>query len=234
MWVYGISFSINNQQVVRHVVEAFDFKDREMPPHGPGLFGAAHSHDPEFPDDAWNLYSMIERVTALNSIEPENSRNIFTPHVYRCAPNHDILSDADQELIVEVRFTSPVIIRKLMVIGGAEVEHHPSHVKCYVNREGIDFTNVESFQPTQQFDLPVNVEGTAEILTPSSFSNIMTLVFYFPTNCGSDVTILRYIGMQGEHTHYRREAVDTVYEVLCTGQDILQPEDAVGGHSHMH
>jgi hypothetical protein len=30
---------------------------------------------------------------------------------------------------------------------------------------------------------------------------------------------------------YRREAVDTVYEVLCTGSDIIQPE---GSHTHSH
>ena len=43
-------------------------------------------------------------------------------------------------------------------------------------------------------------------------------------------------GLQGEHTHFRREAVDTVYEVLCNGQDIEQPEDSIGGTetAHLH
>ena len=42
------------------------------------------------------------------------------------------------------------------------------------------------------------------------------------------------IGLQGEHTHYRREAVDTVYEVLCNGQDIVQPEDQTGSQETSH
>lgn len=41
--------------------------------------------------------------------------------------------------------------------------------------------------------------------------------------------------MVGEHTHYRREAVDTVYELLCTGQDIVQPEDSkLSSMTHFH
>lgn len=34
--------------------------------------------------------------------------------------------------------------------------------------------------------------------------------------------------MQREHTHYRREAVNTTCEVLCAGQDIVQPEESLG------
>ena len=58
---------------------------------------------------------------------------------------------------------------------------------------------------------------------------------YFQGNLGGvDSSTLRYIGLQGDHTHYKREAVHTVYEVLCNGQDICQPEDAHGATSHMH
>jgi hypothetical protein len=46
-------------------------------------------------------------------------------------------------------------------------------------------------------------------------------------------TLLYDIGMQGDHTHYRREAVDTVYEMLCNGTDIHH-DDAVGAARHLH
>ena len=40
--------------------------------------------------------------------------------------------------------------------------------------------------------------------------------------------------MQGEHTHYRREDVtDTVFEVLCNGQDLAEGE-GIHDHSHSH
>lgn len=30
-----------------------------MPPHGPGMIGGTHSHDPQYPDDDWNLYTHV-------------------------------------------------------------------------------------------------------------------------------------------------------------------------------
>jgi hypothetical protein len=57
--------------------------------------------------------------------------------------------------------------------------------------------------------------------------------FYFPSNHGGEeITTIKYIGMQGEHTHYRREAVNAVYEVLCNGQDIESHSDELGTHAH--
>jgi hypothetical protein len=31
-----------------------------MSPHGAGMIGGTHSHDPQFPDDDWNLYAMLD------------------------------------------------------------------------------------------------------------------------------------------------------------------------------
>ena len=125
-----------------------------------------------------------------------------------------------------------------MVIGGGgdDNAHHPSSMKCYPNHADIDFSNVSSVHPAQEFNLQINDNGTVELITVlQAFTNVTSLTLYFPTNYGADNTIIKYIGMQGEHTHYRREAVNTVYEVLCSGQDIHQPEDQLGAHStHMH
>lgn len=210
-----------------------------MPPHGPGMAGSSHSHDSRYPDDNWNLYSMLdpEGTTALNVTRSTDVMGIFKPHALKLNSEHVLMSDADAEIIITCRFTSPVSVRKLMVIGGGSEEHHPSQLKCFVQQDNIDFNNIEEFRPVQVFNLPVNATGTVELTTVlHPFTNISTLTFYFPANHGeSDSTIIQYIGMQGEHTHYKREAVDTVYEVLCNGQDIHQPEDALGSHAHhMH
>ena len=100
----------------------------------------------------------------------------------------------------------------------------------------IDFTNVSEFRAAQDFTLPINKAGNIEFTTViAPFTNITSLAFYFPTNHGHESTVIKYIGMQGEHTHYRREAVDATYEVLCNGQDIIQPESERGASSsHMH
>jgi hypothetical protein len=47
----------------------------------------------------------------------------------------------------------------MIIGGGEEPSHHPSAVRCYVNQENIDFTNIASLEPAQEFVLPVNMEG---------------------------------------------------------------------------
>lgn len=74
----------------------------EMPPHGPGMYGATHSHNPEYPDDNWNLYSMIESTTiaALNVTRPADAIGVFKPFVHRLLNEPELISDSDEEIIV--------------------------------------------------------------------------------------------------------------------------------------
>ena len=209
-------------------------------PHGAGMDGATHSHSVEFPDDNWNLYSMLDpSSTALNTTfaRQEEAIRILKPHAHKLSPDPMVISDADAELIFILRFTSPVHIRKIMVIGGDDTVFHPSILKCYVNQDVVDFSSISSLNPAQEFRLDPNVQGSIELITViRPFTNVSTLVLYFPQNFGDlEQTKIQYIGLQGEHTHYRREAVDTVYEVLCNGQDNIQSESGVdNGHVHDH
>ena len=52
---------------------------------------------------------------------------------------------------------------------------------------------------------------------PGAFTNVTSLAFFFPGNHGEgDETSLQYIGMQGDHSHDRREAVDAdVQACVC-------------------
>jgi hypothetical protein len=201
------------------------------------MIGATHSHNPEYPDDQWNLYTQIvpELTVGLNVANRNDVLGIFKPWARRLQ-EPTIFSDGDAEILLIIKFVSPVHIRKIIVAGGSDDAQSPSSMRCFVNIENLDFTNIEGVRPAQVFQLPVNADGNAELITQiHAFSNINTLTMFFPANHGEeDVTAIKYIGMQGEHTHYRREAVDAVYEVLCNGQDIEQPEDALGGTAHMH
>ena len=178
--------------------------------------------------------------TALNTsfARQEEAMSILKPYAQRLSSTPVAVSDADAEMIFILRFISPVHIRKMMVVGeGNNIDNHPSQLKCYVNQDIVDFSNISSLNPVQEFNLTPNVDGTIELITViRPFTNVSTLVLYFPQNFGEiDQTRIQYIGLQGEHTHYRREAVDTVYEVLCNGQDITQPEsDHNHSHSHAH
>jgi len=152
---------------------------------------------------------------------------ILRPFVYRLADAPAVVSNCDQELIINITFTSPCHIRKMMFIGGGPDEQHPLTIKAYTNKDNVDFTNVQDLKPVQVFaNLPINDAGTQEQMTVlRQFTNINNLTLYITDNHGAATTTLRYLGLQGEHTHYRREAVDAEYEVLCTGQDVQAPDE---------
>ena len=72
--------------------------------HGSGVLGSAHSHDPENPDDAWNLYQHInqEEISLLNGTEDSTAISVFKPHTRRLEAEPMIASDADEELMIVV------------------------------------------------------------------------------------------------------------------------------------
>jgi len=202
----------------------------------------ARSHDAEYPDDEWNVYQHVDLKSsaALNTTLAGASASdvamrapiaaVLRPHERRLERRPWLASDADEELMLVLRFNSPVRVRKILVLGGggeiegegdAELAAHPSRLRCFVNPEGIDLSSVNDMEATQEFDLPVNADRHAELTTRvSKFTNVTTLALYFPTNHGDlPSTLLRYVGLQGEHTHHRREAVRAEYESLCQHGD---------------
>ena len=120
---------------------------------------------------------------------------------------------------INMSFLAPVSLRKLMVIGGGSDVAHPSRVKVYVGQENLDFQSLEDVRPTYESRLPVNGPGEAflNVHPPSAFTNVTTVAFFFDENHseGEEDTVVRYIGMQGDHTHGRAEAVHAEYELLC-------------------
>lgn len=222
-----------------------------MPPHGAGMIGAGHSHNPEYPDDAWNLYAHLvapsneggpstgAQVTALNVTRPQDVIRIFKPYVRRLEPLPAIVSDADDEIIVIAPFVSPVNIRKIIVIGGTAEDNYgscPLHLKMYVNLSPVDFTSIGAHEPAYETDIAVNPDGTRESVLPLNiFNNVTTLIMYFSgAHNGGDNTSLSYIGLQGDHTHYRREAVKAMYELLCPGHGIDVSSIAANAEASSH
>lgn len=203
------------------------------------LLGTTHSHSTEFPDDSWNLYAMLDpaTTTALNVTNNSSTHvlGIFKPYARRLTNDVVLVSDTDTDILLIAKFTSPVHIRKLMIIGDGNDDEHPTSLKCYINHEVMDFNSLDSLRPAQVFTLPINKDGTIELTTTlQPFSNVLSCAFCFTSTSASDHTIVRYVGMQGEHTHYRREAVDTVYEVLCTGSEGIDGNRHNHSHSHIH
>lgn len=199
--------------------------------HGGGFAGAGHSHNPDYPEDTWNLYQHIEFCDALNVTESSDAGGVFKPHVHRLDPEPRLVSDADAEMMIRVTFASPVHIRRIMVIGGGDQASHPAKLKAFVNRPDLDFASADGVAVTEEWDLAANVSGEGFVTTkPARFSNITSVTFLISENLGDEEqTMLQYIGLQGDHTHDRREAVDAKYELMCThmGSKVVEEQGSM-------
>lgn len=211
--------------------------------------GGGHSHDDAYPDDDWNLYSHVERAEALNGVivgggdgvklswGPADStgkaRCVLKPHARRLEPEPALSSDADEQLLIKIQFNVPVSVRKIMVVGADKPGCHPNAMRCYVGRaaEDLDFEGIDGALPAQVAELALNPTGEGYVNTVRMpFTNITALTLFFPSNHGDEEeTKITYIGLQGDHTHGQRMAVDAKYELIATPND-----DKLFQHSHDH
>ena len=61
-------------------------------------------------------------------------------------------SDADEQLLIFVPFTGDVKLKSITLAVPAD-DSHPTKLKVFTNREGIDFDLAESLRPVQEWDL---------------------------------------------------------------------------------
>ncbi|KAK1860376.1 hypothetical protein I4F81_002965 [Pyropia yezoensis] len=111
----------------------------------------------------------------------------------------------------------PVKVKSICLIGGdgAGGAGNPAHLAAFVNPpEGFDFSSAEGAKPTQAWELVREaVAGGVEYPTRYTlFKNVTSLALFVDRNFGADATVVQYLGLKGEFTRYRREAVVTTYE----------------------
>ncbi|MBA0694046.1 hypothetical protein Goari_004379, partial [Gossypium aridum] len=117
-------------------------------------------------------------------------------------------------------FTSDVKIKSISVVGGADGTS-PSKLRVFINREGIDFSDAQSMQPVQEWELVENLQGVLEYQTRySKFQSVANITLHFPESFGGDTTQIHYIGFKGEATQLKRDVVATiVYEITPNPSD---------------
>lgn len=199
-----------------------------------------HDHSCEDHDCSsdWSLYKHIDlpRVSALNEATPGSVKSVFKAWEHRLNSSGDHLesNDGDPELLVFIPFTSDVKIKSISIIGGADGTS-PSKMRAFINREGIDFSDAQSMQAVQEWDLAENLQGVLEYQTRySKFQGVANITLHFPDNYGGDTTQIHYIGLKGEATQLKRDVVATiVYEITPNPSDHKTRGEGGAGFSHV-
>merc|ERR1719203_656576 len=89
---------------------------------------------------------------------------------------------------------------------------------------------MEGAQAAQVIDLAINPDAEAFTqCTLRPFSQVSFLLFHFPGNHGGlEQTRVSYIGLQGEHSHSKRQAVDAKYELVPNAEDTAEAQRILG------
>ncbi|KAE9594562.1 hypothetical protein Lal_00037452 [Lupinus albus] len=199
-----------------------------------------HDHSCEDHDCSsnWSLYKHIDlsKVSALNEATPGSVKYVFKAWEDRLNSSGDHLesNEGDPELLVFIPFTSDVKIKGISIVGGADGTS-PSKMRAFINRDGIDFSDVQSMQAVQEWDLVENMQGVLEYQTRySKFQSVANITLHFPDNFGGDTTKIHYIGFKGEATQLKRDAVvNIVYELMPNPSDHKTHAESGGGFSHV-
>ncbi|XP_055820463.1 uncharacterized protein LOC129889256 isoform X2 [Solanum dulcamara] len=143
-------------------------------------------------------------------------------------------NEGDPELIVFIPFTADVKIKSIAIVGGADGTS-PAKMRAFINRDGIDFSDAQSMQSIQEWDLAENLQGVLEYQTRySRFQSVGNITLHFPDNFGADTTQIHYIGLKGEATQLKRDVVaNIVYEIMPNPSDHKTRAETGGGFSHV-
>uniref|UniRef100_A0A7N0TJB0 PITH domain-containing protein n=1 Tax=Kalanchoe fedtschenkoi TaxID=63787 RepID=A0A7N0TJB0_KALFE len=182
------------------------------------------------------LTSLPHQVSALNEAVQGSVKSVFRAWEHRLDSSGGYLesNEGDPELIVFIPFTSDVKLKSISIVGGADGTS-PSKMRAFINRDGIDFSDAQSMQPVQEWDLVENLQGVLEYQTRfSKFQSVGNLTLHFPDNYGGDTSQIHYIGLKGEATQMKRDVVATiVYELMPNPSDHKAKAESGGGLSQI-
>mmetsp|Transcript_15649 Transcript_15649/g.38093 ORF Transcript_15649/g.38093 Transcript_15649/m.38093 type:complete len:221 (+) Transcript_15649:79-741(+) len=213
--------------------------------HGGG-HGHGHSHDhghdcvaehkelQESVEERW-LYEFIDtaNIRALNADPQHGPAGAIKPFDQRRDTETWLESDADEQLIITIPFTGSVRL-KSFALGSGAGESGPLVVKAYINREDIDFDNVNDLPVVQSFELPRDNPFDAEHpVRVAKFNRVRSLTLFVETNHGEETTRINYLALKGTFTPMKTEPVVAEYEIKPMPGDIRGKLENFGGSSVM-
>ena len=135
---------------------------------------------------------------------------MFKPWHERHSRESYVESDADEQLIVHIPFTSDVTLKSICIIA-ATGEEHPSKMLAFKNREDVDFDNADAMRPDQEWALNEDPEGSHPYETLiAKFNGLRNINLYFPENFGGEKTKIYFIGLRGQSRNVNRRTIISI------------------------
>eukprot|EP00397_Hematodinium_sp_SG-2012_P064390 GEMP01090975.1.p1 GENE.GEMP01090975.1~~GEMP01090975.1.p1 ORF type:complete len:209 (-),score=47.83 GEMP01090975.1:295-900(-) len=195
----------------------------------PGVHvGCNCADEPPLQNGNWLLpWIDLDGAQSLNT-EGDVKKVLGKSYEHRTDDTHFLVSpEDDAEILITIPFTSPVKLTSLFVIGGDEGKS-PTKVRLFANRE-LDFDSIEDTACTQEIPLALDFCGAIEYpVRAAMFNGITALSLHFPEAIGAGSQQIFWIGLKGQGSEWKRQAVVTVYESQANVADHKVSEDALG------
>ncbi|KAK4157470.1 PITH domain-containing protein [Chaetomidium leptoderma] len=211
--------------------------------HGGGD-GNEHEHDHSddiTPALQFSLYQHIhfDDVTALNEARYGSGKAVVQKTwAERLAAEPEVLSDVDEQLILNVPFTGQVKLHSIL-LRTSDSDSAPRTLKVIINRDDVDFGVAEETGGTQEFELSRTSEVQELPVRRARFNAVRRLALFFPDNFGDgeeDVTRISYVGFKGEWMQLGRAPANIIYEAAANpgdhkikGTNVNQMGSGIGG-----
>ncbi|THG99737.1 hypothetical protein EW026_g2661 [Hermanssonia centrifuga] len=134
--------------------------------------------------------------------------------------NEDIFldSDADDQMIIRIPFTGAVKLRALLLKTGP-TDQTPAKVGIFSNVDHLDFSEIASGKPTQEFEIAQGREVGEYHVMPAKFPAVTSITLFFPASQGAENIRIYYVGFLGQWTERKFEPIITVYESRANPAD---------------
>ena len=147
-----------------------------------------------------DLISQIEvpQCTCLNVSKDHTLRHCLEAET-RSADSMYLESDADEELLIQLKFMQAVRISAIIV--QAQGDEAPKDIKLFVNKVGLDFDSAKDDKATQELSLSKAVVeyGEKTELRFVNFQGVQTLDIFVGSNQGdAELTRISKLAVLGE------------------------------------
>mmetsp|Transcript_17830 Transcript_17830/g.50214 ORF Transcript_17830/g.50214 Transcript_17830/m.50214 type:complete len:213 (+) Transcript_17830:48-686(+) len=200
--------------------------------HGHGGCEAEHiSIDEQNAREQFSLFEYVDttKVFCLNEMVDGSAVRVFKPYARRTDKTEYVESDADEQLIIHIPFTGDVKLTSFCM-SGISPDSSPSLIKAWKNRSDLNFDNVETDKPLQEWALQPDMG--AELDYPTSVAKwhgCQSITFFIENNFGSETTCIAYIGLKGSFAKISKAPVNVVYEAKPQPKDHEVKEESSAG-----
>lgn len=191
-----------------------------------GPCGHDHHHDDDShvkpnEGDQDLLYASIDRdrIIALNESVPSTAAQTIKTWEHRTDPEPEVISDADDQLIIHIPFTSSVKLSTLLFRPASQPELTPAVIKLYKNlpATALDFDDLAALTPTTKLESIPTVQDTTQVISfplpQVKWANTDSITLFVESSLGGDNSGIQFLGFKGKASGISRAApTNIVYE----------------------